>query len=197
MNSKTHSLSTTVAEPVEAHSLDCQVTAQAVDFLYHNLPGVIISIALMPVVMVLIMWQQVDRRLLLAWCGVALAVTAARLLLNRAYARRVPDMADAARWGRYYTLTAFASGMAWGGAGMLFFVSDSTAHQVFLFTSIVGLCAGSIILNSYWVASYYAFALPALLLSSIRMIAEGGLAYEGLAALTPALPRGLPQSATG
>ncbi len=161
-----------------------QVTAHAIDFLYHNLPGVIISITLMPVMMVLIMWEQLDHSLLLIWCGMAFAVTIARLLLNRAYAQRIPKPADAPRWGRYYTLTALASGVVWGGAGMLFFVSDSTTHQVFLFTSIVGLCAGSIILNAYWIASYYAFTLPALLMSSIRLIAEGGLAYEGLAALT-------------
>lgn len=138
----------------------------------------------MPIMMTLIMWQQIDRSLLIVWCAATLAVTVSRLLLSRAYTRRAPSPLDAPRWGRYYTFTALASGVTWGVAGMLFFVPDSTAHQVFLFTSIVGLCAGSIILNSYWIASYYAFVLPALLLPSARMLAEGGLAYKGLAALT-------------
>lgn len=161
-----------------------QVSAQAIDFLYHNLPGIIIGITLMPMMMVLIMWQRVDHRLLIAWWAAALMVTAARLLINRAYARRRPTPPEAPHWGRYYTYTALASGLVWGIAAVLFFVPDSTAHQVFLFTSIVGLCAGSIILNSYWIASYYAFALPALALSSARLIFEGGLTYTGLAALT-------------
>lgn len=172
------------ATPAETDPYAQRVTAQAVAFLYHTLPGVIVSITLMPVAMVAVMWARVDRGVLIGWCTAAFAVTAWRLTLNRMYVRCAPAPSEAARWGRRYTITALASGLAWGVAGMLFFVPDSTAHQVFLFTSIVGLCAGSIILNSYWIASYYAFALPALSLSSARMLAEGGFAYQGLAALT-------------
>lgn len=172
------------AVPADNDSYAQRVTAQAVAFLYHTLPGVIASITLMPVAMAAVMWTRVDRGVLIGWCAAALAVTAWRLTLNRMYLRRAPAPSEAARWGRRYTITALASGLVWGVAGVLFFVPDSTAHQVFLFTSIVGLCAGSIVLNSYWIASYYAFALPALSLSSARMLAEGGLAYQGLAALT-------------
>lgn len=161
-----------------------RVTAQAVAFLYHTLPGVIVSITLMPVATAAVMWSRIDRAVLIGWCAAAFAVTVWRLTLNRMYLQRAPAPSEAARWGRYYTITALASGLVWGVAGVLFFVPESTGHQVFLFTSIVGLCAGSIILNSYWIASYYAFALPALSLSSARMLAEGGLAYQGLAALT-------------
>lgn len=161
-----------------------QVTAQAIEFLYNNLPGIIIGITLMPITMVMIMWRHIDHRLLIGWCGAALVVTAVRLFINRSYTRHRPVPQDAPRWGHYYTLTAAASGLVWGVAGVLFFVPDSTAHQVFLFTSLVGLCAGSIILNSYWIMSYYAFVLPALALASGRLIVEGGLAYQGLAALT-------------
>lgn len=175
---------TAAALPGNADPYAQRVTAQAIDFLYHNLPGIIISITLMPVVMVLVMWQRIDRGVLISWCAAAFAVTAARLLLHYTYMRRTPPPEEAPRWGRYFTWTALASGLVWGGAGVLFFVLDSTAHQVFLFTSIVGLCAGSIILNAYWIESYYAFSVPALSLSSVRMLMEGGLAYQGLAILS-------------
>lgn len=160
-----------------------KVRAQAIDFLYRTLPGIIISITLMPIMMVIVMWQQADRVLLLSWYGMALLVTASRLLLNRTYARRQPVLQDTPRWGHYYTLTSLASGIIWGMAGVLFFSPDSTAHQVFLYTSIVGLCAGSIILNSYWIASYYAFAIPALALPSVRMLLEEDIGYKSLAVL--------------
>lgn len=138
----------TAATSSSDDALAQRVTAQAIDFLYHNLPSVIISITLMPMVMILIMWRHIDQRLLIVWCAASFAVTAARLLLNRAYLQRTPPPQAAPRWGRYFTWTALASGLVWGGAGVLFFVPDSTAHQVFLFTSIVGLCAGSIILTN-------------------------------------------------
>lgn len=172
------------APPIAADPYTPRVNAEAVAFLYHSLPGIIVSITLMPVATVVIMWQKIDPFLLIGWCSAAFVVTAVRLLLSHAYARRTRAENEAGRWGRYYTITALISGLIWGSAGILFFVPESPTHQVFLFTSIVGLCAGSLILNSYWIASYYAFTLPALLLPSARMILEGGLAYNGLAALS-------------
>lgn len=183
------------AAPTAADAYARRVDAQAVAFLYQALAGIVVSITLMPIATVVVMWQRIDHRLLAGWCATAFAVTAARLLLSRAYMRRAPTEQDAVRWGRYYTITALMSGLVWGGAGILFFVPDSTTHQVFLFASIVGLCAGSLILNSYWIASYYAFTLPALLLPGARMIVEGGLAYNGLAVLTLMLALVLIQTA--
>lgn len=86
-----HGLQWTTVAPLSATDAHAQqVTAQAIDFLYRSLPSIIISITLMPIVMTLIMWRHMDRRVLIGWCVVSFAITAARLLLNRAYMRRTP-----------------------------------------------------------------------------------------------------------
>ncbi|MDO8413315.1 MAG: hybrid sensor histidine kinase/response regulator [Gallionellaceae bacterium] len=171
------------AKPVGSDSYTQRVTTQAVDLLYHNFSNILVSIILMPIIMLVVMWGQVDHAVLLAWCGTAFAITAVRLLLNRAYLRRTPATGDAPRWGHYFSLTALASGTLWGSATLLFFIPGSTTLQIFLFTSIIGLCAGSIALHSYWLESYYAFTIPALSLSGLRLVLEGNIGYQGLAIL--------------
>ena len=176
-----------VFKSLNTHSKDdlyeAQVTAQAVDFLYRNLAGIAVSITLMPIAMVLVMWGRVDHGLLIAWCSGLIAVTVVRVFLSRAYSRRIPVQGEAMRWGRYHSMTSLASGFLWAGAAMLFFVPDSTVHQVFLFTSIVGLVTGSLIINAYWIEGYYALTIPALTASGLRLVMEGGGENLGLAAI--------------
>ncbi|MBU1777333.1 MAG: HAMP domain-containing histidine kinase, partial [Gammaproteobacteria bacterium] len=150
-----------------------QVTAQAIDFLYDNVNMVLYGILLMPIAMVFVMWGRIDHALLLLWSAVVIGIVLVRLLLVRAYKRRDPVPGDAPRWGRYFTLTALANGLAWGLAGMVFFSPDSAVVQVFLYTCVIGLAAGSIIVYSYWLESYYAFIIPAFSLCALRLVAEG------------------------
>ncbi len=166
----------------EADRYAPQVTAQAIDYLYRGLPRVTGTI-FMPIVMTWIMWKRIDHAVLMAWCIAIFLISTATQLLSTAYLRRAPSIAEAPRWGRYFSVVIFANGLTWGVAGILFFVPTSAALQVFLFTSIIGLCAGSISLLSYWLESYYAFIVPPLSLSALRLFLEGGAEYQGLAAL--------------
>jgi len=158
-----------------------QVTALAVDFLYRRLPNVLVGVLLIPIVMVVIMWPSIDHGILLGWFGSVFIIVVVRLLLVSAYKRRAPPPESAARWAQYFTLTSFMNGLLWGSAGMLFFVPDSAALQVLLFTLIIGLATGSLIAASYWPMSFYAFAIPALSLCALRLVMEGSAAYLLLA----------------
>jgi signal transduction histidine kinase/ActR/RegA family two-component response regulator len=168
--------------PGEVDRYARQVGAQAIDYLYRGLPRVSGTI-FMPIVMTWVMWQRIDHAILMAWCVAMFLVSTATQLLATAYLRRAPAMQEAPRWGRYFSMVIFANGLTWGVAGILFFVADSAALQVFLLTSIIGLCAGSISLLSYWLESYYAFIVPPLSLSAVRLFLEGGIEYQGLAVL--------------
>lgn len=160
-----------------------RVNAQAVDFLYRNLARVAASTTLMPIAMVLVMWGRIDHTLLLAWSGAIITVTLVRVYLSRLYLRLIPEKVDAGRWGNFYGMTSLVNGFLWGAAAMLFFVPDSTVHQVFLFTCIVGLATGSLILNAYWIAGYYLLTFPALSAASLRLLMEGGGGNIALAAI--------------
>ena len=159
-----------------------QVTARAIDLLFRGLPRSS-GTMLMPLVLTWLLWGRVSHTLLIAWCAAILASSLVVQLLSVIYSRRVPPPAHAARWGHYFSFAMFVNGVIWGVASLLFFVPDSTALQVFLFTSIIGLCAGSISLLPYWLESYYAFIVPPLSLSALRLFLEGGAEYQALAAL--------------
>lgn len=159
-----------------------EVRAQAIDHLYRNLWRVAGTV-LVPLVMTWVMWEQVERLTLIAWCVAMLMVSAISQLLATAYLRRPRSTEEKLRWGRFFSIAMLADGLTWGAASMLFFVPGSVPLQVFLLVSIIGLCAGSISLLSYWLESYYAYIVPPLLLCAFRLALEGGVEYWSLAAL--------------
>lgn len=158
-----------------------QVTAQAIDILYNSLSRVGMIFSLMPVTTIWVMWAHIDHALLLAWCAAAYAHIALGLVLVRAYKRRRPTAEQAPRWGRYFTYFSFATGCIWGGAGLLFFVPESTPLQVFILVVIVVLSVRSIFLHAYWIESYYALLVPAFSLLILSMLLGHDVAYHGLA----------------
>jgi two-component system, sensor histidine kinase len=161
-----------------------EMTAYAITRLYQSVPSVITYLVFMPVVMVVVMWPYVEHVLLLAWLLAAEAAYIARALLTRAFQRRQPGGADAVRWAHYFTLTSVASGLVWAAASFWFFVPDHVGHQVFLYTLICVLAAGSLIMTSYWPWGCYAFAVPSIGTMALRLVIEGSMAYYALALLS-------------
>ena len=169
--------------PDSDHLAAQRLIGHQVDRLYAGLPAILVNLAVMPVVVGVAFWGSVARPVLLAWVVASLVILGLRYGLMKAYQRRTPDAKDALRWAQWFTLTALASGLLWGAAGWAFFIPDNAALQVFLYTSLVGLAAGSIIVTSYWLPAYFAFAVPAIGISALRLLIEGGVEYTSLAAL--------------
>ena len=161
-----------------------QVNAEAIKILFRNLPNISFSVMVMILVMLWVMWERVNHQTLLAWAAVAYTMVFFQFGLSKAFFRKSPTTEHAERWGRYYTYHSVVDGFVWGSACVLFFVSDSAVLQVFLFTCVVGIATSAIIHCSYWIESYYAFIIPLLSLSGLRLYWEGGSAYQGLAGLT-------------
>jgi diguanylate cyclase (GGDEF)-like protein len=160
-----------------------RLVGHQVDRLYGGLPAILVNLAVMPVVVGVAFWGGVSSTALAAWVVASLVVLALRYALMKAYQRRPSGAEDALRWANRFTLTSLASGLLWGAAGWAFFTPDSAALQVFLYTSLVGLAAGSIIVTSYWLPAYFAFAVPSVGLAALRLVMEGGAEYISLAFL--------------
>lgn len=162
---------------------DVRVTAYAIDRLYRSLPSIVPNLALMPIVLGVVMWSAVDHALLLGWIAVSFLVIAVRYALYRTYAKRKPPANEARRWAWWFTATSMLSGVAWGMAGVLFFVPGSVGLQLFLYLCIVGLAAGSIIVTCYWLPAYYAYAVPSVAMCAVRLLFERTTEYQGLVLL--------------
>ncbi|HKQ30199.1 MAG TPA: hybrid sensor histidine kinase/response regulator [Burkholderiales bacterium] len=179
-------ISTVSAGPQDGpalHERNVQIEAYAIDSLYRSLPTVITSLMLMPIVIGFVMWGRVSHILLLGWVAIVFLIAGIRLALYHFYSKRRPSPYEARRWAHRFVITSTASGIAWGMAGILFFVPDSAGSQVSLYVSIIGLAAGSLVILCYWLPAYYAYAIPSVAMSAVRLVYEGTIEYQGMAAL--------------
>ena len=160
-----------------------KVKAYAIELMYQRLGATQLQLFLMPAVIAYAMWGHINHHLILAWVTIICTIYMVRMGLAVAYKRRPPGIDAAPRWGMYFTVATAFSGLSWGAAGMLFFVPDSAGHQVLIYTSIMGLAAGSMIVTAYWLPGFYAMAIPAMLMSAGRVAYEGTFEYQGLALL--------------
>lgn len=152
---------------------DERITADAVRFQYKNLTVTLLGLLVFPAVSIIVLWNQIYQPLLLGWGIVSYSVFLLRALLVRAYGKRNPPDHEAPRWGNYFAITTLIAGLVWGFAGIFFIVPDSTPHQVFILTVIIGLAAGSVITTSYWLPSFYAYALSSVGMMIINMFVKG------------------------
>jgi signal transduction histidine kinase/CheY-like chemotaxis protein len=162
---------------------DERVIAQAIRFQYQNLNAILLGLLFFPAVSIAVLWQHIYQPLLLAWGAVSYSVFLLRALLVRSYTRRNPPEHEARRWGNYFAATTFVAGVVWGFAGIFFIVPDSTPHQVFILTVILSMGAGSVITTSYWLPSFYTFALPSVGSLILSMFMRGTPIWISLALL--------------
>ncbi len=66
----------------------------------------------------------------------------------------------------------FLSGAIWGSAGFVFFTPDQIHQHALLAFCLGGLVAGAVVSYASWPAAFFAFAIPALLPLSARLIAQ-------------------------
>ena len=162
---------------------EAKVKAHAIELLYQRLGATQLHLFLMPAVIAYAMWGHLNHTLIIGWVLAICAVYVSRISLAMSYKRLAPAVEAAGQWGLYFTVTSALSGLTWGVDGMFFFLPDSAGHQVLIYTSIMGLAAGSIIVTAYWLPGFYAYAIPAITLSSARLAYEGTFEYQGLAVL--------------
>ncbi|MFN4005537.1 MAG: putative bifunctional diguanylate cyclase/phosphodiesterase [Hylemonella sp.] len=166
-----------------APALQARIEWNLVEQLYGALPSILVNLTLMPPVVAAVFWGKASTAFLVAWLVAALLVLIVRFALARIYARVRPGAAQARVWAWYFTATSLASGLLWGVAGWALFNPAQTAAVIFLYVCVIGLAAGSIIVTSYWLPAFYAYAVPSLGLSIARLLLEGDGVYTSLAVL--------------
>lgn len=155
------------------------IDATRVAMLYRmGRAGYLISPAFAGIALI-VLWRATWADALIAWFCAVLAVTVARVFVHAAYLR-----AGDARprvWERRFAIGAFASGVAWAAAPMLFFAPE----EALLLVAVVFLVGGSVIaaagLYAASVHSLYAYAAPPLLAMIGQLTLQPESAYYYLA----------------
>lgn len=149
-------------------NVDDRVAAEKVRLMYRQAaPAQIISVGI-AALLASVVWNEIDRRLIVTWLGFLVLMGVMRLLLLAAF-RRSDGKTALATWERYFVLSLIFSGLVWGVGGWLMMPAHSMLHQAVVYLFLVGLTGGA-------VASYAAHAPAAL-------ITIGGLMLPATVAL--------------
>jgi signal transduction histidine kinase/CheY-like chemotaxis protein/HPt (histidine-containing phosphotransfer) domain-containing protein len=124
------------------------------------------------------LWPVIEPWTAVVFVLANLGVALARGALSRAYARRqrvatAPDSSadpeSERRWGRRFTATALASGLAWAFAMLFMFPAQSANHLSMVTLIMGGAAISSLALFAVYPPVFYAFSLPPLVAFQLRL----------------------------
>ena len=164
-------------------NIEDRITLESLEFVFQRIPAASYKIILLPLMVIAVMWSQVDHALLIGWGLLVLASIIFRYSVAVAFIKNDVHYKDAGQWGRRFSLSSLFSGLVWAFSVFLFYASGSLEHQVFIFSLIITLSISSVISGAYWFPSYYLFAVPTISMMTVRLAMEGTLTYYGLAIL--------------
>lgn len=158
----------------EFHRLSSQVGIlyrQSLDTLLYPVPAA--------AAIGVLLWDASDRRHLLVWVSAVALYTSARYLLVWCYGRAAITPGNVNLWLDLYIAGAFVSGLIWG-TGLVFLlpyaperVMEFTVHSSLAMLVACGLVAGAVVAYSVCLPVILFYAVPALVLPALRLIALG------------------------
>ena len=145
-----------------------ELLAEQIKLLYQQAPKALIVSLIIAAALTFVFWNLVAKIWLVGWLAAICLLTFARFLLVKSYFRKKPTFLESPVWGRRFLIGTLLSGILWGIAGSILFVSGSAMHQLFLaylLGGMVGRCNGHIILVQVGLLSFLNTRCPALYLS--------------------------------
>ncbi|MGQ7843264.1 ATP-binding protein [Granulosicoccus sp. 3-233] len=159
--------------PFASPRIEQRVAVEAIDFVYANLIDVSRLQIFFPLIVVMLYWSLLPHGVIVLWCIASIGIYVARIALALAYQRQPAIDRSPYRWGHYFTASCLVSGLLWGISGWLFFIPGAESQQTVLYVLVVGTAAGAIIISSYWMPGYLAYAIPAISLLSLNLFIRG------------------------
>lgn len=153
--------------------LDINTATQAVEFVYGNLLEVSRIQMIFPLIVGFVFWGTVASWKIILWCIASCLIYLTRIGLTLLYRKRPATDINPTLWGQRFTATSLVSGVMWGYAAWLFYVPEAQTALVLLYVLIVGTAAGAVMISSYWMPGYLAYALPSVLLTALSLFING------------------------
>jgi diguanylate cyclase (GGDEF)-like protein/PAS domain S-box-containing protein len=129
------------------------------------------------------LWPLYPAWLAAGWLVLFYLVVLFRYLSRRRYGILKPDADSARRWGRLFTLNAFATAVLWGATGSAVLLTADPVLQVFVVFNLAGMVAGGIVSNAAYMPPLYAFAIPTLLPVILIYATTGGIVHAKIGAM--------------
>src|SRR5215470_7804674 len=160
-----------IAPPLLAHA-----RADQIDSLYRSFHRTTLSMVLGSLILCGVLWDQEAGWTMGMWLAAILANQAWRAVLARAYRRAQPGVADAARWGAYWTIGATIAGALWGAAAVAMF-PVSAPYQALFIVCQFSVILGGLSLTAVYRPAFYGFVLTVLVPLIVRVALEGDRAH--------------------
>ncbi len=167
------SITTSANSFVPHRDVDFQVNAELTNILYRNIPVALLGFVILASLLTVFFREAIGNPVALGWLVSLLLIEAVRLMLGAIYRGREISLGHAPRWTLYINATNVASGLAWGIAGLLFFLPGSPLHQVVLAVALIGVCAVAIPILAINARIYLGFVFIVITPISIRLIMHG------------------------
>ncbi len=150
-----------------------QVYAEQVAQLFRHVPLTTTFNLLNGLILVAAQWSQIETEILLAWLGGLYLLSVCRLAHALCFNRSRHRTAHIRTWNATFIAGVFLTGSAWGCAALIMFPFDSIEHQSFLILMLAGMTAGAVSALSAQMSCFLAFAIPALMPLSLRLVDLG------------------------
>ncbi|AZO81653.1 hypothetical protein B5U98_09540 [Bosea sp. Tri-39] len=121
-----------------------RVQAGLVDLLFRQSRAILLANFVIPWPVAYVLREAVPGEQLLVWIGAIYALTGARLLLARGYARRGADAGDPHVWARRFAALSILSSLLWGAIGWIGFVPEQPHLIAFICIVLTGMSGGAV-----------------------------------------------------
>jgi len=134
-----------------------RVDAELVRLLYRQAGFGMFSNITLALVLFFSVFEHVSRSEAVSWLALLLTLSAARIILNRAYFRQNPRDDEMVWWGRAFGVGTVVSGFVWGWAGWMFVAPDNLIARSLTIFILAGLNAGAArtLAGALWVYGGY------------------------------------------
>jgi signal transduction histidine kinase/ActR/RegA family two-component response regulator len=162
------------------------VAVDLIRLLYRQVPAVLAANFVNSSLVVVALWDEAGRPVLLGWAAAVVALTLFRGALWLCCRGRLAGGAEAARWGFRYTLGSLSSGLLWGSTAFLFVRTDEPTSLILVSFVIGGMGAGAVTSLSAHLPAFNLYLLGSMLPFELRLLSLGdrlSLVMSGMAAI--------------
>lgn len=153
--------------------LEQKIYCEQIRLIYNQGPVLVAGATLCAVFMTTFLWRELPHSTLVFWLAAICVSTVLRLWGIFAYFKSDPANRERHRWGPYFWIGTFTSGLIWGAWPIVFYPVYSTEYLLLISTIFAGMVAVSAASGSIYLPSFLSFSVPLIMPLSVMHIASG------------------------
>ena len=146
-------------------------------------PEMLLAQPLVGLLLLGLLWDDIQHELALLWYGVLLAFIATDAVNFLLWRGKVNEPAELRRWFKAFSLMSAVSGVIWGVGAWVLFTPDSLTEQTLLIMVLNGVVAGAVTLNPTFLPSMYLFVLGLSLPLMVRVAMMADMVHAFIATM--------------